>query len=72
MSSDLKMPERMPIDGAVSVDRNHQGEMVLRVMHDGVNQSIVLSEYNAWRIFGLLAVMLEIPLSRAVGKAIKF
>jgi hypothetical protein len=36
----------------------------------GKTQTMVISEYNAFRIFGTLAVMLEIPISKAVGKAI--
>jgi hypothetical protein len=35
-------------------------------------QSITLSRYNAWRIFGMLAVILGIPLPSKLGKLIKF
>ena len=40
-------------------------------MTDGREHDIVCSPYNAWRVFGLLALMLGIPLPTKVGKAIK-
>ena len=40
--------------------------------YDGKAESLVVSEFNAWRIFGAMSLILGIPLSKAAGKAIKF
>lgn len=71
-----KMPERKPTDGAVSVERifgnDPVADLALAVVTDGTEQRITMSEHNAWRAFGMLAVMLGIPLPKDIGKAIKF
>ena len=70
------MPERQPGDTDVTVTRLDNG--YLRVSYGGDSQdpyvcsgSLVVSPYNAWRVFGLLACMLGISLPRSLGKAIK-
>jgi len=72
----FKQALREPDDGQVAVRRvtDDQGrERLMIVCGEGETcQTIECSLYNASRIFGMLAVMLEIPLSKAVGKAIKF
>lgn len=60
------MPERQPGDGAVSLRRDKN----MIVIECG-SRVLIVGEYNAWRIFGMLAVLLGIPLSKKVGKAIK-
>ena len=66
----LKMPERLPLDGPVSV-RNEHSTIVVEVKTDHTTETIHMSEYNAWRVFGMLSLMLRIPLPPATGKAIK-
>lgn len=67
----LKMPERGPGDGPVAVRRPTDGEIAIAATTDGVEGCVVMSEYNAWRVFGMLSMMLGIPLPPATGKAIK-
>jgi hypothetical protein len=69
----LKMPERKPSDGKVSVERCSVpgGYIVVNVVTDGDNYELVMSEHNAWRVFGMLSLILGIPQTKAVGKAIK-
>lgn len=69
----LKMPDRQPRDGAVSVTRGADGEGIcIAVTDSGEEQGLHMTDYNAWRILGMLSVMLELPLSKASSKAIKF
>jgi hypothetical protein len=68
---DLKMPERQPGDGTASVQAPTDGVIAISVTTDGEAQAITMSRYNAWRVFGMLALMLGLPLSAKVGKAIK-
>ncbi len=70
--SRLVMPARKPVDGPAGIDRGDgDGEIGITVEHGGQPQRIVMSEYNAWRVFGMLSVFLHIPLPSATGKAIK-
>lgn len=66
----LTMPTREPKDGAVEV-RREDGGIRLRAEFDGCSHSMWCSEHNAWRLFAMLALILEIPLPAKVGKAIK-
>jgi hypothetical protein len=63
--------QRAGIDGPVSVKRPDENFVLVTVTTDGRTESILMTEHNASRVFAMLAVMLEIPLSPAVGKAIK-
>jgi hypothetical protein len=65
------MAERQPGDGAVSASRPVPDKLAVTVTTDGKMQSLVMSEYNAARLFGMLALMLEIPLPRAVAKSVQ-
>ena len=68
----LMMPERQPTDGPVRVARLLDGRLMeISVETDGVTGTLALSEHNAWRVFGMLALMLEIPLPPRIGEAIK-
>jgi hypothetical protein len=69
--TDFVQAERRLEDGAISVSRGAPGMLHLSVVTDGKEEGITLSEYNAARIFGCIAVMLGIPLGNKVGKAIK-
>lgn len=69
------MPARRPLDGPVSVSRLGDGdEEMLRIAveTDGETKYLEVSPYNAARVFGMLAMFLEIPLPARIGKAIKF
>jgi hypothetical protein len=72
MADKLTMPERKPSDGPMSVNRPGPGEITIAAETNGEIQTLTMSEFNAWRTFGCLAMMLGIPLSKEVGKAIKF
>lgn len=65
------MPARLKDDGGVKVSRLGENYIALDATNDGKEESLVVSEYNAWRLFGLLSVMLKLPLSKAVGRSIK-
>jgi len=72
MPKRLKMPERNEGDGEIKVFKSSDGKLVLLCVQDGEETSVRMSAHNAWRAFGLLALMLEIPLPDNVGNAIKF
>jgi len=66
---DLKQPERLPEDGTVRIERTGNGGLM--ICEDGTHTAVILSEFNAWRVFGMLSLMLGIPLPAKVSKAIK-
>jgi hypothetical protein len=63
------MPDRAPDDGPISV-RRVAGTEILEISCNG--ESLFVSPFNAWRIFGALALMLDIPLSKNVARTIRF
>jgi hypothetical protein len=66
----FKMAERTPADGPVSVTR--EGDRIrVTAATDGNRESILMTEYNAARILGLLSLILEAPLSKSVATVIK-
>jgi len=67
----LKMPSRLPEDGGITIERGSENYLVIGVTNDGKPESIITSEYNAWRIFGALSLMLGIPLPSKTAKEIK-
>lgn len=67
----LVMPARQPTDGPVSVNRPAEGELAISVETGGEIHTIRMSEYNAWRVFGMMSIMLGIPLGAEARKAIK-
>lgn len=68
----FKQALREPEDGAVSIHRVTDDKGHERLLIRCGEAAIESSFYNASRIFGMLSLMLEIPLSKAIGKAIKF
>lgn len=63
---------RLDTDGMVHVTRlESEGKLMLSVVDDGTEHTVVMSEFNAARAFGMLALMLGISLPKATGKAIK-
>ena len=76
MAKKLEQPARRPTDGMVEVQRMDNStlgdDMInIRVTTGGEDHFITCSPFNAWRVFGMLSVMLGIPLPAATGKAIK-
>ena len=66
----MSQPERKPWDGPVEVLR--VGDYISVSATDQATKStIMMSEYNAWRVFGMLAVILGVPLPKYIAKAIK-
>jgi len=68
----MKMPERDADDGAVEVRREPGGKIAIVIEHVNVSEALRMSPHNAWRVFGMLAVMLGIPLPAKIAKAIRF
>lgn len=69
MARALKQPERQSFDGPCRVERIGD-VIVVESTQNGVTTRCEMSEFNAWRIFGCLALILEIPLPSRIGKAI--
>jgi hypothetical protein len=73
----LKQQERSDGDGGVTAGfesvANEKGRSFVRVTveQNGKTEIIVCSQHNAFRLFVVLAVLFEIPLSSAVKKGIK-
>lgn len=70
MPSELQ-PPRCPGDGDVRLHRGDGDSFFFTVTQDGAEQTLWLSGFNAWRLFGMLAIMLGVPLPKKIGKAIK-
>ena len=76
MTKKLEQPARRPTDGQVEIQRMDKttlgDDMInIRVMTGGEEHFLTCSPFNAWRVFGMLSLMLGIPLPAATGKAIK-
>jgi len=69
---ELVMPLRSERDGEVKVERPDDDSLLIYVVDSGQAQSLTVSPYNAWRIFGMLAFLLGIQLPRELAKLIKF
>lgn len=65
---DGKQPERSASDGPVSVTRPAANKIAICATTDGQGGELVMSEYNAWRVFAMLAVILGIPLPAKARK----
>lgn len=72
MAKKTKMPERSKRDGAIALNRTEDDFLLLSCTQDGESMAVRMSEYNAWRAFGLLALMLKIKLPDALAEEIKF
>lgn len=66
-----KQPPRSDRDGSIEIFRNEDETITISCETDGVPGQITATEYNAWRIFGSLALFLEIELPKKLGKQIK-
>ena len=71
----FEQAKRLETDGPMTVSREtySRPHAILQVtaVHEGVDQVMLLSEYQASRVFAGLAHMLQIPLSKAVAATIK-
>jgi hypothetical protein len=65
-----KQPKRAPSDGAIAVRRLPDGRIVISVVTNGIEGGVFMGEFNAWRVFGALALILGIKLSKKLGKSI--
>jgi len=68
---DGKQPARGPDDGPVAVRAGAGGRLEIEVTTADKVQVITVTPFNAFRIFGMMALMLGIKLPAAVGKGIK-
>lgn len=66
-----KQPKRKPSDGPVGVKRCGEDGIAITATRYGVEGILIMSEYNAWRVFGLLALMLGVRLPKKVSETIK-
>lgn len=66
-----KQPECLPSDGPISVTRLSDDLLSVTVETEGVKAEVVMSEYNATRVFAALALLLKIPPIALVAKEIK-
>lgn len=66
-----KQPERGPLDGPVSVNR-YGDAFVITAKQGALETTCEVSEHNAWRLFGLLALMLGVSLPTKIAKGIRF
>lgn len=64
-------PPRGEKDGPVGVRRLEDETLAISATYDGTERSIVVSEYNAWRIFGTLAMFLGVKLPKKLAESIK-
>ena len=71
MTQAFTQAPREPDDGPVSVRRETDEAGRERLLLECGGSSIECSLFNASRLFGMMAVMLKIQLSKAVSKAIK-
>lgn len=68
-----KRLQRKGYDGPVSVLRLESLDDTIRVIveHKGKEHAVDMSQWNARRVLALLAVVLEMPLSKAAAKEIE-
>ena len=66
----LQMPARDAFDGPISVRRIGEVIIIEATQNRVLTTHVEMSEYNAWRAFGCLALLLDIPLPPSIAKAI--
>ena len=69
------MITRSERDGAVSVQRAgldpDDQSICICVVDSGIENVVVMSEYNARRVLGMLSVLLDLPLTKTAAREIK-
>lgn len=63
-------PDKRPGDSPPGVKWVTDDLLEIWCKTDGRTERITLSARNAWQLFGLLALMLGLPLSKKLGKMI--
>jgi hypothetical protein len=66
---DRKQPPRSPGDGSIGLVRV-PGGLRITCTQDGVEHELYASWFNAWRIFGCLAMFFDVILPKRVSKSI--
>ena len=69
--TDATQPARLPEDGEASVHRVNPDHICIAADLNGETQRVYVSNYNAWRLFGMLAFMLGIKLPAKLLREIK-
>lgn len=67
MSDIPSQPERLPDDPGITVEAVDDDYVSIAAG----NETLVVSRYNAFRLFGALSIVLQLPLPSRIGKAIK-
>lgn len=66
-----EQPPRRLGDGPVEIATATPGVLSIGVTTNDARQYILVSEYNAWRVFGMLALMLGIKLPAKLMRQIQ-
>lgn len=66
-----EQPPRSEESGEVAVFKLEEGQVCIRCVEHGAATCVVMSPFNAWRAFALLALLLGIPLPTKFTKKIK-
>ena len=59
--------ERREVDGGVGVSRNEDSTLTIEATHDGIFSSFRVTEWNARRLLGSLALVLGVKLPKNVN-----
>lgn len=70
-SKAFRQQPRREADGPVAIDRDANDMLVISATTAGEQRAIRVSEYNASRLLGMLALMLGVRLNPTDAKAIK-
>ncbi len=63
----MPQPKRTTDDGPIGVEILPNGDYLINSKGD----HLLVSEFNCWRLFAMLSMLLKIKLSKAVMKGIK-
>jgi hypothetical protein len=63
-------PERRPEDGPVAVTRDGAHIEITATTH-GVTSTLAVTEFNAWRLFAMLALILGVSLPKKLLQSIR-
>lgn len=66
-----QQPERRAEDGPVKFAVHGEHTYSISVTHNGKEQDLIVGAHNAWRLFGMMAMILGIALPAAIAKRIK-
>ncbi len=63
--------KRKATDGSVFITRDLDNDIAIEVVTDNKPQCIVMSEYNASRLLGMLATLLNVRLNKTDASKIR-